>query len=168
MPDWLIILIPTLPLAAALWIGLAILFGHAHGEAHEPRTSRIALTACAGSLVATLILIVAWFAGTAPETISLSSWLASGNYRVDLNFLTDGLSLTLLAIITLASLLIARFAVNYMHREAGFHRLFMILSLFTAAMTLLVAGGNAVLTFIGWEVAGLCSYLLISFSRIVE
>ena len=39
----------------------------------------------------------------------------------------------------------------------------MILSLFTAAMTVLVLGGNAILTFIGWEVAGLCSYLLIAF-----
>jgi NADH-quinone oxidoreductase subunit M len=39
----------------------------------------------------------------------------------------------------------------------------MILSLFAAAMALLVMGGNAVLTFIGWEIAGLCSYLLISF-----
>ena len=38
-----------------------------------------------------------------------------------------------------------------------------MLSLFAAAMTLLVIGGNAVLTFVGWEVAGLCSYLLIAF-----
>ncbi|HAS52218.1 MAG TPA: hypothetical protein DCS21_10930 [Gammaproteobacteria bacterium] len=163
MPDWLIILIPALPLAAALWIGLTILFGHTHGEAHEPRTSRIALAASAGSLATTLMLIVAWFAGTVPDAITLSGWLTSGDYRIDLNFLTDGLSLTLLAITTLASLLITRFAVNYMHREAGFHRFFMIVCLFTAAITLLVAGGNAVLTFIGWEVAGLCSYLLISF-----
>ncbi len=58
---------------------------------------------------------------------------------------------------------VARFAVNYMHREAGFHRLFMVLSLFAAAMALLVTGGNAVLTFVGWEVVGLCSYLLIAF-----
>jgi NADH:ubiquinone oxidoreductase subunit 5 (subunit L)/multisubunit Na+/H+ antiporter MnhA subunit len=39
----------------------------------------------------------------------------------------------------------------------------MVLSLFAAAMALLVIGGNAVLTFVGWEVAGLCSYLLIAF-----
>lgn len=163
MPDWLMALIPALPLAAALWIGLAILFGQARGEAHEPRTSRIALTASAGAFAATLILIVARLTGTWPDQITLSGWLVSGSYRVDLNFLTDGLSLVLLTVTTLASLLIARFAVNYLHREAGFHRFFMILSLFTAAMTVLVMGGNAVLTFIGWELAGLCSYLLIAF-----
>ncbi len=140
MPDWLIALIPALPLAAALWIGLAILFGQASGEAHEPRTSGIALTTSAGAFAATLILIVARLTGTWPDQITLSGWLVSGDYRVDLNFLTDGLSLALLTVTTLASLLITRFAVNYLHREAGFHRFFMILSLFTAAMTLLVSG----------------------------
>ncbi len=163
MPDWLIALIPALPLAAALWIGLTILFGQANGEAHERRTSRLALIASAGSFIATLLLIAARLAETVPDQVTFGGWLTSGSYQVDLNFLTDGLSLALLAVTTLASLLIARFAVNYLHREAGFHRFFMILSLFTAAMTVLVMGGNAVLTFIGWEIAGLCSYLLISF-----
>ncbi len=45
MPEWLVGLVAALPLAAALWIGAAILFGRASGEAHERRTGRIALTA---------------------------------------------------------------------------------------------------------------------------
>ncbi len=85
------------------WIGLAILFGHAHGEAHEPRTSDIALTASTGTFAATLILIVARLTGTWPDQIILSGWLVSGDYRVDLNFLTGGLSLALLTVTTLAS-----------------------------------------------------------------
>ena len=52
MLEWLVALILALPLAAALWIGLAILFGQANGEAHEPRTSGIALTASAGAFAA--------------------------------------------------------------------------------------------------------------------
>ncbi|HCB14559.1 MAG TPA: hypothetical protein DEP36_13480, partial [Gammaproteobacteria bacterium] len=93
----------------------------------------------------------------------LGVWLSSGRYQVNLNFITDPPALALLAVTTLGCLLVTRFAVNYMHRETGFHRFFMILSLFTAAMVVLVMSGNAVLTFIGWEVAGFCSYLLISF-----
>jgi hypothetical protein len=58
---------------------------------------------------------------------------------------------------------VTRFAVNYMHRETGFHRFFFLLSLFSAAMLWLVLSGNAVGTFIGWELAGLCSYLLIAY-----
>jgi proton-translocating NADH-quinone oxidoreductase chain M len=163
MLNWLTALIPALPLAAALWIGLTILFDQAHGETHEPRTRRIALTASAGSLAATLALIAARLAGWLPDQITLGDWLTSGNYQIHLNFITDSLTLALLAITTLGCLLVTRFAANYMHREAGFHRFFMLLSLFTAAMTVLVTAGNAVLTFIGWEVAGFCSYLLISF-----
>jgi proton-translocating NADH-quinone oxidoreductase chain M len=163
MLEWIVGLIPALPLAAASWIGIAILFGQASGEAHERRTSRIALAACGAAFVAALALIVARSTGRWPDQVVLGRWLTSGDYRVELNFVTDHLSLALLALTSLTCLLVARFAVNYMHREPGFHRFFMILSLFAAAMALLVMGGNAVLTFIGWEIAGLCSYLLISF-----
>ncbi len=163
MLEWLVGLVMALPLAAALWIGVAILFGQASGEAHERRTSRIALAACGASFVAMLVLAAARFAGPLPDQVVLGRWLTSGDYRVDLVFATDGLSLTLAILASLLCLFVARFAVNYMHREAGFHRLFMVLSLFAGAMLLLVTGGNAVLTFVGWEVAGLCSYLLVSF-----
>ncbi|MFO1421813.1 MAG: proton-conducting transporter membrane subunit, partial [Candidatus Competibacteraceae bacterium] len=163
MLEWLVGLVPALPLVAALWIGAAILFGQASGDAHERRTGRIALVACGASFVVALILAVARLAGSLPDRVLLGRWLTSGDYRVDLVFATDGLSLALAVLASLLCLFVARFAVNYMHREAGFHRLFMVLSLFAAAMALLVTSGNAVLTFVGWEVAGLCSYLLISF-----
>ena len=163
MFEWIVALMLALPLAAALWISLAILFGRAKGEARERNTSGIALAASAGSLLAALALVAARLAGRLPEQVTLGGWLASGDYRVDLVFLTDHLSLALAVLAALVCVLVIRFAVNYMHREPGFHRFFLILSLFAAAMPLLVTGGNAVLTFIGWEVAGLCSYLLISF-----
>jgi proton-translocating NADH-quinone oxidoreductase chain M len=163
MLEWIVALIPILPLAAASWIGVAILFGRANGEAHERHTSQIALTACGASFAAALVLVVARFAGPLPEQVVLSRWLTSGEFQVDLNFVIDDLSLALLVLASLACLLVARFSVNYLHREPGFHRFFLVLSLFAAAMTLLVIGGNAVLTFVGWEVAGLCSYLLIAF-----
>ncbi len=163
MLEWIVGLIPAVPLAVSLWIGVAILLGQASGEAHERRTSRIALAACGVSFVAAVALVLARLTGQLPEQMVLGRWLTSGDYWVDLNFVTDYLSLALLVLASLACLLVTRFAVNYMHREAGFHRFFMILSLFAAAMSLLVMGGNAVLTFVGWEIAGLCSYLLISF-----
>jgi NADH:ubiquinone oxidoreductase subunit 5 (subunit L)/multisubunit Na+/H+ antiporter MnhA subunit len=51
-----------------------------------------------------------------------------------------------------------------MHREAGYQRFFMIMCLFNAAMLLIMLAGNAALTFIGWELAGVSSYLLIAFA----
>lgn len=163
MFEWIAGLMPALPLTAALWIGIAIVFGEANGETHEQRSSRIALTACAAALAAALTLVAARYTGNLPDQILLGRWLTSGYLRVDVNLATDHLSLTLASLTALACLLITRFSVHYMHREAGFHRFFLVLSLFTSAMLLLVMSGNAVLTFVGWEVAGLCSYLLISF-----
>ena len=163
LADAHIALIPGSPLAAALWLGAAILFGQADGEAHERRSSRIVLGALGASFAAALVLAVAHLIDALPDRLRLGRWLASGDYAIDLVFSTDALSLTLAVLASLLCLLVARFAVHYMHREAGFHRLFMVLSLFAAAMALLVMGGNAVLTFIGWEIAGLCSYLLIAF-----
>ncbi len=86
MLEWIVGLIPALPLAAALWIGGAILFGQASGEAHERRTSRIALAACGASFVAALVLVVARSTGPWPEQVMLGRWLTSGDYWVDLNF----------------------------------------------------------------------------------
>jgi proton-translocating NADH-quinone oxidoreductase chain M len=163
MLEWLTGLIPALPLTAALGIGITLLAGPAPGERYERRTSRIALLASAGSLVAVLALIAIRLTGQLPETVLLGNWLSSGRLQINLLFCTDHLSLTLAALTGLTGLLALRFAVNYMHREPGFHRFFMILSLFIAAIQVLVMAGNAVLTFVGWEVAGLCSYLLIAF-----
>lgn len=163
MLESLIGLLLAMPLAAASWLGVAILLGQAQGENHEWRSSRLVLSACTGSFVITLLLAVGRFIGAFPEQVQLGRWLSSGHYHIDLIFAIDGLSLSLATLSSFLSLLVMRFAVNYMHREPGFHRLFLVLSLFTAAMLLLVMSGNAVLTFVGWEVAGLCSYWLIAF-----
>jgi F0F1-type ATP synthase membrane subunit c/vacuolar-type H+-ATPase subunit K len=52
-----------------------------------------------------------------------------------------------------------------MHREPGFHRFFMVMSLFIGSMQLLALGGNVAITFLGWELAGVCSYLLIAYAH---
>ena len=85
MLEWIAGLIPALPLVAALWIGIAIWFRRAHGEAHERRTSRIALTACTVSLAAALVLVAARLAGDLPDQLLLGRWLSSGDFQVNLN-----------------------------------------------------------------------------------
>jgi len=51
-----------------------------------------------------------------------------------------------------------------MHREAGFHRFFIGMNLFAAGMLLIVLAGNAALTFVGWELAGVSSWMLIGYA----
>ena len=66
MPEWLTGLVPILPLVAALWMGLNLLFGRVRGEAGERPTSRVALMAAGGSLAAVLVLITARWTGRWP------------------------------------------------------------------------------------------------------
>lgn len=156
-------LIPLPPLVSALAIGLGIALRPAAGEAAERPTARLALGAAALSLIAVLAADLVALLQGAPGQVRLGTWLASGALQVPLSLTLDPLGLllaTLVAVICLATL---RFSVPYMHREPGFRRFFLVLSLFTGAMLLIVTAGNAVLTFVGWELAGISSFLLIGY-----
>jgi NADH:ubiquinone oxidoreductase subunit 2 (subunit N) len=164
MPDLLLLLIPGLPLLAAVWIALGVMFGWNRGENGERETIRVALAA------SVLSLLLVWgtglhylLEGTAHQAV-LFPWLHSGTYHADVSFRLDGLSLATASTIALLTLLVTRFSVNYLHREAGFQRFFLVLSVFSAAMQLIVLAGSAWLTFVGWELAGASSYLLIAYN----
>ncbi len=157
-------LIPLLPLLAAATIGAGYITGLNRGEAGEKQTSRIAVTAATLSLLLTLLMDVYALLEGVPEQLRLGTWLHSGIYAIELSFTLDALGLSMTTLVTLLSVLTVRFSVNYMHREAGYQRFFMVLCLFMAAMLLIVMAGNALLAFIGWELAGVSSYLLINFA----
>jgi NADH-quinone oxidoreductase subunit L len=77
----------------------------------------------------------------------------------------DALSGTMIMVVTGVGTLIHVYSASYMSHEdeAGYARFFTYLNLFVAAMLTLVLGDSLVLTFVGWEGVGLCSYLLIGF-----
>ncbi len=95
--------------------------------------------------------------------IEVFSWITSGSLDIPFEFLIDPLSALFLLIVTGIGFLIHVYSVGYMHSDAGFSRFFTYLNLFVFFMLLLVMGNNYVITFIGWEGVGLCSYLLIGF-----
>lgn len=160
----LIVLIPLAPFLAALAIGGGTFAGMLQGEANEQTTARIALTAIALSCLLSAGFAAGGMLGNPVAAFDAGPWFGSGAYRIDLLFGGNAFALRLAALFAFLLLLIMRFAVNYLHREPAYHRFFFILSLFAAAMQLLVLAGNAVLTFAGWELAGLCSYLLIAYA----
>ncbi len=162
--DALVILIPLLPLLAAAAIGGGHLFGILQGEARESVTGDIATFAITLSCLMALTLLGADLLDKNQGAFSVGQWLGSDTLNIRLNFITTGFNVRLAALFSLLLAIISRFSINYLHRETGFYRFFFILSLFAAAMLLLVLSGNAVGTFVGWEIAGLCSYLLIAYS----
>ena len=164
MPNWSIPLIPLLPLIAALWISIGFIFGWNRGEKGEKETARVSLYAVTLSFLLVIGLDVAAVMGELPKDVRLGTWLSSGKIQIHISFLLDTLSLTMATLIGFITLIVTKFSINYLHREAGFQRFFMMLSVFNAAMLLVVLAGNAALTFIAWELAGVSSFLLIAYS----
>ena len=162
--DVLVVLIPLLPLLAAVVIGAGHLSGALDGEADENTTAAIANWAVMFSCLLALILLVADLLGKSAGAFKLGQWLSSGDLNIGISFITGGFNIALATLFAILLSIVIRFSVNYMHREPGFHRFFFILSLFASAMLLLVLSGNIVGTFVGWEIAGVCSYLLIAYA----
>jgi NADH:ubiquinone oxidoreductase subunit 5 (subunit L)/multisubunit Na+/H+ antiporter MnhA subunit len=157
-------MIPLVPMLATAWIACGIIFKFNVGEEGEAQTSQTAITAAFISLLFILLIDIYAFIYGAPGQLKFSPWLVSGDYKVYISFTLDNLSLVMTTLVATISLLTVKFSVNYLHREAGYQRFFMILSLFSGAMMLIMMAGNAVLMFIGWELAGVCSYLLIAYA----
>jgi len=90
---------------------------------------------------------------------------ASGwaNLEIPMGFLLDPLSSVMVFVVTFVGFWIHVYSVGYMSHERGYQRYFVYLNLFMGAMLLLVMGNNYLVTFVGWEGVGLCSYLLIGF-----
>jgi NADH-quinone oxidoreductase subunit L len=158
---WAIIL---LPLAGAVVNGFA---GRRLGK------SNVALVAVGVMIGAFLLAVIAfaWAAAGVPLHTAGDPWFRvagpDGRALVSVRWglLVDRLSGTLGLVITGVGSLIHLYSASYMEHEdeAGYARYFAYLNLFVAAMLTLVLGDSLVLTFVGWEGVGLCSYLLIGF-----
>ncbi|MFM8867755.1 MAG: NADH-quinone oxidoreductase subunit L, partial [Ilumatobacteraceae bacterium] len=97
------------------------------------------------------------------EVVTLFSWLPVGSLQVDMALLADPLSITMALFITGIGALIHLYAIGYMHGDPKFSKFFLYLNLFVFSMLMLVLGENLLVTFLGWEGVGACSYFLISF-----
>lgn len=153
-------LIPALPLAGFL---LILLFGRILGE---PGAGWLATIMAFGSFAATLVVFIGLLGENAESrsfTQVLFEWISVGELEVRAAFLADTLSITMALFITGVGALIHLYAIGYMHGDENFSKFFLYLNLFLFSMLMLVMGDNLIITFLGWEGVGACSYLLISF-----
>ncbi len=157
----LVWLIPALPLAGFL---LILLFGRKLGD---PKSGYLATTMVVASFAVTVGVYFDLISLAADERSAhvqrLFAWVPSGALRVDLAFLADPLSLTMCLFVTGVGSLIHLYAVGYMRGDERFSKFFLYLNLFAFSMLMLVLGSNMLVTFLGWEGVGACSYFLIAF-----
>ncbi len=158
--EHLIWLIPALPLAGFV---LILLVGRRLGE---PLAGWLGTVVVAGSFVASAATFLTLH-GKGEEhrqiTQTLFTWLPVGGLKVNIGFLVDPLSITMCLFVTGVATLIHLYSIGYMHGDPQFSKFFVYLNLFVFSMLMLVLGDNLLVTFLGWEGVGACSYWLVSF-----
>ena len=152
-------LIPAFPLLGFLVILVA---GRRLGE---PGAGWVATMAMGGSFAAAAVFLglLGEDADERRHVQTLWEWVPVGDFSVDIGFLVDPLSITMTLFITGVGALIHLYSIGYMHGDENFSKFFLYLNLFAFSMLMLVLGDNLLLTFLGWEGVGACSYFLISF-----
>jgi NADH-quinone oxidoreductase subunit L len=156
-------LILLLPLGGFVATALA-------GRRYPDDAHRIAIWAvvaawAVASLVALLALIHASPFGAAGAGLTLWTWIpATGStFTADMGLFVDPLTACLLIVVTTIGMLVHIYSIGYMAHDPGRWRFFAYLNLFMFSMLLLILADNFLLVFAGWELVGLCSYLLIGF-----
>ncbi|MCE2946965.1 MAG: NADH-quinone oxidoreductase subunit L [bacterium] len=150
------LLVPLAPLFGALVAGL---FGRQVGRtgAHVVTIAGVAVSLAASICVFLDVMDGNTFNGT------VYTWLTSGDIRLEIGFLIDSLTATMMLVVTSVSLMVHIYTIGYMKDDPGYQRFFSYISLFTFSMLMLVMSNNFLQLFFGWEAVGLVSYLLIGF-----
>ena len=94
---------------------------------------------------------------------AIYTWLVTGGINLQVGFLIDSLTVTMMLVVTFVSLMVHIYTIGYMAEDEGYTRFFAYISLFTFSMLMLVMSNNFLQLFFGWEAVGLVSYLLIGF-----
>jgi len=103
------------------------------------------------------------FDGGALFNETIYTWLTTGGLSLEVGFMVDRLTVTMMVVVTFVSWMIHIYTIGYMHEDPGYQRFFSYISLFTFSMLMLVMSNNFLQLFFGWEAVGLVSYLLIGF-----
>ncbi len=154
---WVVPLLPALSF-------LAILF---FGKRMPRKGSELGIAAVGASFVWSVGAAITWIGhrDAAHEGVAAIhrsvTWFHSGNVGYDAGILVDGLSVMMLFVVTAVSLLVHIYSTDYVSGDSRYTHFFAFLSLFSAAMLFFVLSDNLLQMIVGWELVGVCSFVLI-------
>lgn len=131
-------------------------------------SAMVALAAVATSAILSINIFINVLKDKTPKEFSVD-WLnipSIGSFKglhIQMGILIDPLSALMLIIVTFIATLVVLYSLGYMKGDTSFSRYFAYISLFVFSMLVLVIANNYFQMFVGWELVGLCSYLLIGF-----
>ena len=153
----LLFLIPLSPL-----VGFLILFCTL-GNLPRKAVAVVGIGSIAISALITVFVGKSLLGNNIPLSAEIYTWINVGGFAPAVSFYVDGLTLTMMSVITGVGLLIHIYSSEFMWDDKDYSRFFSYMNLFVSAMLVLVLADNLLLLFVGWEGVGLCSYLLVGF-----
>jgi len=129
----------------------------------EQRISVIARGMSFSYLFFTAVLLCAWCFTQQAVKWDIGSIFKSGQDEIEIALFLDRAGVVFLGATTLLANVIILFSRRYLHRDRGFRRFYLVLSMFLFGMTLLYCAGSFDLIFAAWEIIGLSSFLLIGY-----
>ena len=154
---YLIILLPL--------VGFAVLVA-AGRRLGDPAAGVVATVAVGASFLVSIGVYLDLLTVDAPVrsySQNLWTWIPVDRLQVHASLYVDPLSMTMVLFITGISTLIHLYSIGYMKGDKDYPKFFLYMNLFVASMLILVLGSNLLITFVGWEGVGTCSYWLVSF-----
>jgi len=154
------------------WMSLAIIFAPLLGSLvllfsrslSETYTAIIANLSIGVSFLTSLALFISFlFDNTISNEYFLYTWYLTGDYHFQFGFLVDSLTAIMAFIVSFISFFVHIYSITYMHNDNSFKRFFIYTNFFTFSMLIIIFSNNFLQLFLGWELVGLSSYLLIGF-----
>jgi NAD(P)H-quinone oxidoreductase subunit 5 len=162
-----------IPFAWLIFIGVglpavvcAVLAGASLIDRQLPERWTAGLTAAAmitSCLAFTTALVAHGIARPGGRLISYGDWSTTRAGGMTIEFLVDRWSLAFSALSAAITGIVSAFSNRYLHRDPGYQRYFVLLAMFITGMLLVALAGNVEVLFVGWELVGLSSALLVGF-----
>jgi NADH:ubiquinone oxidoreductase subunit 5 (subunit L)/multisubunit Na+/H+ antiporter MnhA subunit len=135
-------------------------------RSREMFISRLAFGTIGVNLLAVMIFTGYWLMEGQP-TLNLRDFsiFKTQGYEFFVDFCFDKITAVYLLVGSILSFLVTLYSRYYMHREEGYKRFFNTLLFFYLGYNLVIIAGNFETMFIGWEMLGISSFLLIAFYR---
>jgi NADH-quinone oxidoreductase subunit L len=148
---WIIVLLPMVSAALTLLIG----------KRTPGKGTVYGIGAVGAGLVLSLGVLWQFVQHGGATYESNVEWFQIGELHVGAGQLVDGLTAVMLIVVTAISLAVHVYSLGYMHGDQRYTWFYVVLSLFTAAMLNVVIASDLFQLLVGWEIMGVCSYLLI-------
>lgn len=150
---WLIPLIPLLGFALCLLLTKTL----------KDAVAYVAMAASGAALVLAVLVFFQVQGDPGTYVVPIADFITAGSFSVPWEILIDQLTAVMLLVVTGVGFLVHVYSHGYMHGDSRFPRFFAYLNLFLFSMLVLVLGSSLLTLFVGWELVGLSSYLLIGF-----